>query len=306
MADIHAALTEQQNQTAAAHATTLQVVLVNNMADAALAITERRFQRLLQAACPQTRLYFRCVTLPSIPRGEMAAARIARHYASLDEMQSSRPDAVLFSGAEPIRESLREEIFWPDLTAIFDWVQRENIPSLFSCLAAHAAVLHYAGIERRRLPHKIFGTFTQSVTTSHALLHGLPNRFQVPHSRWNDVRAADLSANGYHILTQGEQTGVDMFVPADGAPHVFLQGHPEYEENALAGEYNRDMRRFESGQSVYEPKKPTKEDWGSSALGGAAYTPLSSPQGPKPPGNSLSDFTNVIRNWVLQKKAMVA
>ena len=294
MADSHAVVTEQQDEIAGTQSGTLQVVLVNNMADAALAITERRFQRLLQAACPQTRLYLRCVTLPSIPRGEMAAARIARHYASLDEIQSSRPDAVLFSGAEPIRDSLRDEIFWPALTAVFDWVQAENIPSLFSCLAAHAAVLHFDGIERRRLPHKIFGTFTQSVTTNHSLLRDLPTRFQVPHSRWNDLDAADLSAGGYHILTEGEQTGVDMFVPANGAPHIFLQGHPEYEENALLGEYNRDIKRFETGQSSYKPHKPTKEDWGSSACP------------PKPPGNSLGDFTNVIRNWVLQKKEMAA
>jgi homoserine O-succinyltransferase len=303
MADIHAAMTEQQTERAEGR---LRVVLVNNMADAALAITERRFQRLLQSAFPQADLDFRCVTLPQIPRGEMAAARITRHYTSLDDMLASPPEAVLFSGAEPICRSLRDEIFWPGLVALFDWVRAENIPSLFSCLAAHAAVLHYAGIERRRLPQKMFGTYAQSVTTRHALLRDHPDRFLVPHSRWNDVSAADLMAAAYQVLTQGEQTGVDMFVPADGAPQIFLQGHPEYEENALMSEYNRDLRRFESGQSDYKPKDPKKEDWGSSALVGPAYTPVSSPQAPKPPGSSISGFETILRNWIQQKKEMVA
>jgi homoserine O-succinyltransferase len=291
MADIQAILNDEIT---AANAAPLRVVLVNNMADAALAITERRFQRLLQAACPQTQIDLRCVTLPSIPRGEMAAARIARHYASLDELHATPPDAVLFSGAEPVRASLRDEIFWPGLADLFDWVSAENIPALFSCLAAHAAVLHYNGIERRRLDQKIFGVFTQTTVADHMLLRRQPNRFSVPHSRWNDVSAEDLVACGYTVLTQGEQTGVDMFVPEDGAPHIFLQGHPEYEENALTGEYNRDLRRFETGESVYEPVKPVKEDWASSACP------------PRPPVNSLSRFESVIRNWIQPKKEMIA
>jgi homoserine O-succinyltransferase len=299
MADIQAIKTDERT---AANAPPLRVVLVNNMADAALAITERRFQRLLQAACPQTPIDMRCVTLPSIPRGEMAAARIARHYASLDELHANPPDAVLFSGAEPIRASLRDEIFWPDLADLFDWVSAENIPALFSCLAAHAAVLHYNGIERRRLDHKIFGVFIQTIATNHKLLLGQPDRFSVPHSRWNDVSADDLVAGGYHVLTQGEQTGVDMFVPDDGAPQIFLQGHPEYEENALLGEYNRDLKRFESGESVYEPRKPIKEDCGSSALAGSTYTSMESHKSPKTPVN----FGGVIRNWVQSKKEMIA
>ena len=294
MADGNTAPNGQQNEIAAGAGSSLRVVLVNNMADAALAITERRFQRLLQSACPQADLDFRCVTLPQIPRGEMAAARITRHYASLDDMRACPPDAVLFSGAEPSCQSLRDEIFWPGLVALFDWVRADNIPSLFSCLAAHAAVLHYAGIERRRLPQKMFGTYAQSATTRHALLRGLPDRFLVPHSRWNDVSADDLTAEGYQVLTHGEQTGVDMFVPAGGTPQVFLQGHPEYEENALVSEYNRDLRRFESGQGVYKPKEPRQEDWGSSACP------------PKTPGISKSGFENVLRNWIQQKKEMVA
>ena len=306
MADTQPAAAQLQEPLLAAGAPCLRIALINNMADAALAITEQRFQRLLQAACPQTQIDFRCVTLPSIPRGEMAEARIARHYITLADMHAAPPDAVIFSGAEPQHNSLRDEVFWAGLTELFDWTRAEGIPSLFSCLAAHAAVLHFAGIERRRLPSKAFGVFTQTCVMNHALLAGMPGQVSVAHSRWNDVRASDLVAHGYHVLTENTQTGVDMFVPADGAPQLFLQGHPEYEETALLGEYKRDLRRYESGQSTYNPRQPARDDWGSSALGGPAYAPIRSAEAPEPPVNSFVGFETVIRNWVQLKKEMAA
>jgi homoserine O-succinyltransferase len=293
-------------ENAMADSETLRIVLVNNMADPALAITEQRFSRLMHAACPRTRIDFRCVTLPAIPRGEMAQARIAKLYITLDELRATPPDALIFSGAEPIRSSLRDEDFWPGLTELLDWAAADNIPSLFSCLAAHAAVLHFAGIERRRLARKKFGIFTQSAVSLHKLLNGMPPTYSVAHSRWNDVGAEDLRAGGYEVLTQGANSGVDLFVPTSGAPQIFLQGHPEYEESALLGEYHRDARRYENKLSLYKPTLPGKEDWGSSALGGAACTPQSSLQAPRPPGMSFSSFEIVIRNWMKRQKEMVA
>jgi homoserine O-succinyltransferase len=285
---------------------TLRIVLVNNMADAALAITEQRFHRLLQAACPHTPIEFRCVTLPAIPRGEMAEARIARHYATLDELRANPPDALLFSGAEPIRAKLTDEIFWPGLVDLFDWAAAENIPSLFSCLAAHAAILHFAGIERHRLPVKKFGVFTHAAISSHSLLEGMPQHYSVAHSRWNDLRAEDLTRGGYDILTQGANAGVDIFVPKSGASQIFLQGHPEYEENALLGEYNRDLKRYEARTNNYKPVPPSKEDWGSSALEGVSYTPQDSLQAPEPPGISFGGFEILLRNWMKRKREMAA
>jgi len=290
----------------ASGAQTLRIVLVNNMADAALAITEQRFHRILQAAFPHADIEFRCVTLPAIPRGEMAEARIARHYATLDELRATPPDALLFSGAEPIRAKLTDEVFWPGLVDLFDWAAAENIPSLFSCLAAHAAVLHFAGIERHRLPKKKFGIFTQSSITSHRLLEGMPPQYSVAHSRWNDLRADDLTRGGYEILTQGANAGVDIFVPESGAPQIFLQGHPEYEENALLSEYHRDLKRYDTRASDYKPVLPSKEDWGSSALEGAAYTPHDFLQAPKPPGVSFSGFEVLLNNWIKRKTEIAA
>ena len=286
--------------------TALKIALVNSMGDSALAITEQRFLRLVQAALPGTPIDFRVVTLAAIPRGEMATARIARHYAKPEDLRASPPDAVIFSGAEPATDHLQQEVFWHGLTELFDWVRAASLPALFSCLAAHAAVLHFSGIQRHRLPQKAFGLFAQTLMTDHKLLRGMPEKFDIAHSRWNELRAADLRAGGYRILSSGPRTEVDMFTPEDGTPQLYLQGHPEYEVTALDGEYKRDVRRFNDGVTASRPAAPEQEGWGDRVFGGAPHAPRVSPETLKPPVNSLETITPLIRNWLGCRKEMVA
>jgi len=273
----------------------LSIGLVNAMSDAALAITEQRFLRLVQSAFPDRPVALRCVTLPQIARGEMAGARITRHYATPDMLVAAPPDAVIFSGAEPTTDDLRQEIFWPGLATLFDWARAEKIPALFSCFAAHAAALHYAGIPRRRQANKVFGMFAQSPAQPHVLLSGVPARFSVAHSRWNAVDAADLEAGGYSVLTHGPQAGVDVFVPKSGLPHVFVQGHPEYESSALEREYRRDMRRFANGETRVAPVPPVQLGRAQTAGSGAA-----SEGSPTLPVHAFAD--KLIRNWIAGHK----
>src|SRR5205807_6869767 len=56
------------------------VGLVNNMPDAALASTEAQFSALLAAAAGSHSVQLRVSSLPEVPRGPDARARIARGY----------------------------------------------------------------------------------------------------------------------------------------------------------------------------------------------------------------------------------
>ena len=78
----------------------------------------------------------------------------------------------------------------------------------------------------------------------------------VPHSRYNDVAERDLDAAGYTILTRHPGIGVDAFVRQRDSLFVFLQGHPEYDADALGREYRRDVARFEAGQTDVAPPRP--------------------------------------------------
>ena len=66
---------------------------------------------------------------------------------------------------------------------------------------------------------------------------------QIPHSRWNEVRADALTACGYEILTQSAEAGVDLFVKKKkDSLFVHFQGHPEYSVRTLLKEYRRDIK----------------------------------------------------------------
>jgi homoserine O-succinyltransferase len=115
---------------------------------------------------------------------------------------------------------------------------------VFSCLASHAAVLHFDGIERRRLEQKCFGMFEHRTLSEHPLALDLPCVSKIAHSRWNDVGEVALRECGYRILATSNLAGVGIFARDRRNPLLFFQGHPEYDTLALWREYRRDARRY--------------------------------------------------------------
>jgi homoserine O-succinyltransferase len=60
------------------------------------------------------------------------------------------------------------------------------ISTIWSCLAAHAAVLHLDCVERVPLREKCVGIFDCDKLADHPLTANLPPRLAIPHSRWNE------------------------------------------------------------------------------------------------------------------------
>jgi len=217
---------------------TLTVALVNSMPGEARQATEQQFRTILAATGRPVEL--RVVSLTDM--------------ASLD---SDIPDGMIVTGMPPRAGPLSEEPHWRPLTELVDFASDNAIPTVWSCLAAHAAVLYLDGIERSRLPQKLSGVFDCTrVEPAHRLLSGLPKQWQIPHSRWNELPEADLVAHGYRILSRSAEGGVDIFVKEGGARFLFCQGHPEYDAHALLREYRRDIRQYLTGERDTYPPMP--------------------------------------------------
>lgn len=236
---------------------TLRVGLVNNMPDAALARTERQFIDILETASSDIDVELGFYSVPGIPRDELGNAHLARRgYRPSADLEMEGLDALMVTGTEPKQRYLRDEPYWAELTSLFDWIEDAGPSTLFSCLAAHAAVLHFDGIERHRLPEKRTGLFGETVVGAHPLVAGLPASFQVAHSRWNEVRGEVLERHGYTVLTEARCAGVDLFIKQARNPLLFFQGHPEYDIGALFREFRRDVQRFLAGESESYPQAP--------------------------------------------------
>lgn len=233
----------------------ITIGLVNNMPDSALSATERQFVALLAAAAGTTRVRLRSYALPGVPRSERGREYVRRSCSPVEELWGTPLDAVIVTGTEPRSRDLRDEPYWPSLTQLFAWAEKNTRSAIWSCLAAHAAVLHLDGIERRPLEDKRFGVFECAVAAD-ALTAGLPRRIRMPHSRWNELPEERLVAAGYRALTRSPGAGVDAFVRKGPSLFLFFQGHPEYEAETLMLEYRRDVKRFLNGERATYPAMP--------------------------------------------------
>jgi homoserine O-succinyltransferase/O-acetyltransferase len=236
----------------------IAIGIVNNMPDAALEATERQFISLLATASERRPVRVRLFALPQIPRGESAQRYLATSYADIGELWNADFDALIVTGTEPLRDALQQEPYWPIFTGMIDWAARNTRSTIWSCLAAHAAVLHLDGIPRRPLAEKCFGVFQCDKTAGHALTAAAPAQFVVPHSRWNGVAEDALTDCGYEVLSRSDEIGADIFLKESGSLFVFLQGHPEYDASTPLREFRRDVARFLRGERETFPAQPQR------------------------------------------------
>jgi homoserine O-succinyltransferase/O-acetyltransferase len=235
----------------------LVIGLVNNMPDAALRSTERQFHALLSAASYNRVVRVRHFSLPELAHAQEARSHINQHYEDLSELWPTRLDGLIVTGTEPRAAALTDEPYWGTLTKLIDWAQDHTIATMWSCLAAHAAVLHLDGIGRRRLPRKLSGVFSCAKSADHGIVADAPFRWSVPHSRYNDLPEEALISSGYHVLYRSADTGADVFVKHGDCLGIFFQGHPEYEPGTLLREYRRDIGRFLAGEIDSYPEMPS-------------------------------------------------
>jgi homoserine O-succinyltransferase len=230
--------------------------LVNNMPDAALRRTEGQFRALLGGTPPGPSILVRSYYLPNVPRSDRAKMYLEEFHEPVTSLFDNPVDGLIVTGAEPRAPLLTEEPYWNSLTRLVDWAAENTVSTIWSCLAAHAAVLHLDGIQRYRVGGKLSGVFECRKVDPHPLLAGIPASWHVPHSRYNGLAESRLTALGYQILSASDGAGADVFVRQRSSLFVFLQGHPEYVRFALFREYRRDVTRFLTGERDVYPEIP--------------------------------------------------
>ena len=234
----------------------LQIGLVNIMPDAAFLETERQFSGLVEGAAGRRPSRIHLFTLPEVVREGAAAIHAGTHYRSVEQLWPTRLDGLIVTGAEPRQPDLSQESYWPSLTRVIDWAEDNTASTIFSCLAAHAAVQHLDGVRKQRRPTKLTGVFDCERVANHWSTDDIGTPIKTPHSRWGHVTETDLAAKGYQVLTRSEATGANLFAKSFGSQFLFLQGHPEYAGDALQKEYRRDVRRFLTGERDVYPSLP--------------------------------------------------
>ncbi|CEO98053.1 Homoserine O-succinyltransferase [Plasmodiophora brassicae] len=134
--------------------------------------------------------------------------------------------------------------YYAELCQVLDWARANVFSTVYSCLGSHFALHHFYGINRDLSPEKVFGVFRHAVNRDvHTdLVEDINDSVWAPHSRWGNVPTASLAqTKELQVVMDSPACGWLMAIGRDGR-EVYIQGHPEYDRDDLAGEYVRDKR----------------------------------------------------------------
>ena len=235
----------------------LHIGFLNIMPDAALEATERQFIRLVGNCNRIAQFYVYPFSLPGLPRSAESLAYIERYYCKFEDLRKQGLDALIITGANVSNPKLEEESFWEPLIDVVRWADKNVASTLCSCLATHALLKYMYGIERILMPEKRWGVYSHRISRpGHPLLRDINTRFDVPHSRYNEITRQQLDQAGLTVLAQSKTGGVHMAVSPDQFRMIYFQGHPEYDKNSLLKEYKREVMRHLAGELESPPPYP--------------------------------------------------
>ncbi len=233
----------------------IKIGFLNMMPDAALAATERQFLRLL-ASTSEINCYFYPFNIDGVERSEQARLHANKFYTDFNELKLIGIDVLVITGANVSKPILQDELFWPDLIGVLNWAHREVRSTLCSCLATHAAVKVFYGIDRKHLGEKCWGVFAHNaLKTEHPLLKNVDSKIMMCHSRFNDISQNEFASQNIEVLIDSKQAGVQLACEKD-MKAVYFQGHPEYDDISLLKEYKREIIRYLAGQREDYPPVP--------------------------------------------------
>ena len=235
----------------------LHIGLLNMMPDTALEATERQFFRLVGESNQIAQFYMHPFTLGELERNREGRNHVDQYYKTFGQIMDEGLDALIITGANVTSPELSEQAFWTPLIEVFEWAYENVTSTLCSCLATHAVLQFRYGQHRNPLPGKRWGVYSHKVLDmKHPLVAGVNTRFDVPHSRFNEISRSQFEAAGIRVLAESEVAGVHLGVSPDGFRIVFFQGHPEYDAISLLKEYKREIGRFINGELDNYPPMP--------------------------------------------------
>ncbi len=172
------------------------------------------------------------------------AEYLREFYHTFDEIRDERYDGMMITGA-PVEALRFEDVdYWDELCEIMEWTRSHVYSTVHICWGAQAGLYYHHKIPKYPLPEKLSGIFRHRVLDpTHPLTRGFDEFFYMPHSRYTEVRQADIEkAPGLTVLALSETAGVAIVATDDGR-QVFITGHCEYDRYTLANEYRRDVQK---------------------------------------------------------------
>jgi homoserine O-succinyltransferase/O-acetyltransferase len=196
------------------------------------------------------------IRLQSHVYGSSDAQHIARRYVTYEQASSGSPlDGVILTGA-PVEELAFEDVhYWAELASILRHA-RDHVSSTLGLCWGGLALAKQLGLEKQRLPKKLFGVFqNRNLAPNTGVLGDSDDLFWCAHSRHSGISDEILEGAArdgrVSLLSHASETGYSIFESTDGRYLMHL-GHPEYDARRLAFEWERDQSL---GRADVEPPR---------------------------------------------------
>ncbi|HFI0594637.1 TPA: homoserine O-succinyltransferase [Streptococcus suis] len=219
-------------------------------------VTETQLLRLLANTPLQLEVEF--LYMASHESKNTHSDHLEQFYKTFDQVKDSYFDGLIVTGA-PVENLPFEAVdYWSELVSVLEWSKNHVFSTLHICWGAQAGLYARYGVQKHNMKRKLSGVYRQDVVNNtNPLMRGFDDDFQSPHSRYTEVKAADIShLNDLEILSCGEEVGLSI-VASKNLREVYSFGHLEYDRDTLAKEYQRDCL---AGKNPHIPENYFRND----------------------------------------------
>ena len=219
-------------------------------------VTETQLLRLLANTPLQLEVEF--LYMASHESKNTHSDHLEQFYKTFEQVKDSYFDGLIVTGA-PVENLPFEAVdYWSELVSVLEWSNNHVFSTLHICWGAQAGLYARYGVQKHNMNRKLSGIYRQDVVkNTNPLMRGFDDDFQSPHSRYTEVRAADIShLNDLEILSCGEEVGLSILA-SKNLREVYSFGHLEYDRDTLAKEYQRDCL---AGKNPHIPENYFRND----------------------------------------------
>lgn len=169
---------------------------------------------------------------------------LLKFYKTFDDIKDEKFDGLVITGA-PIEHLKFEDVdYWEELTKIMEWSNTNVYSTFHICWGAQAGLYYHYGINKTKLPEKMFGIFEHHVLAPcHSLMRGFDGTYMAPHSRHTALNEEEIQkCDDLIVLSKSETAGSNIIASRDGRK-IFVTSHSEYDRETLKNEYLRDVSK---------------------------------------------------------------
>lgn len=216
----------------------LEVLLLNLMPTKI--VTETQIMRKLSNTPLQINIEL--LRMRSHASKNVSEEHLETFYTDFEKVRNRHYDGLIITGAPVESYGFEEVDYWDELCEIMEWSKTNVHSTLHICWGAQAGLYYHYGIDKYRLPKKMFGVFEHHlVKWTSPLVRGFDDVFHAPHSHYSGTSREEVEAvPELEIVAESDVAGLYLLKSTDSRK-FFVLGHPEYDTDTLAREYFRDQ-----------------------------------------------------------------